>query len=702
MGTSSAMSTSNQYIKYKITINQNSQSVSDNYSNVTVKVNFYRTNTGYTSYGTGTVYCKINGTTYTASVSASQKITNSGIDLFSKTLNIYHNNDGTKTLTTSAWISHSVVTSSEQSYSQKLSTIPRASTISSISGNTLGSPITVNISRASSSFTHKVFYKRTDGQRFEVGSGVGTSHTFTPSINDSNLLPNATSGTAEITVDTYSGSTYIGYNAKNITVYVPSSVVPTIGDITLTESVSGIAEKFGGFVQWKSKIKASINASGSYSSTIKSYSSKINGATYTSNSFTTGYLNSGGDCAVTVKDSRGRESSKTIGFSATAYWDPWIDNFSVSRCNADGTANDSGNCAKCVIKAGIAPVNDRNDKTFTIQYKKQSDSSYQTVILSNDNYTLETTQIFTDIDTESEYEFILTIGDYFGALKVTRNISTAYTLVDYNASGRGIAFGKVSTKNAFEVDMQTNISSQILLGDNNNDENQVVFRNLAHNQGKTYENDGIYPHNTYICGGWGGDESALKIWDARNEYQPLYYIDGTKRLYYGDYGLYSPNLNYGTFFDQYGNIKKYGSADDGNWSIMNSDGTQLFKVNWSDKKTSGCFGSIYQAKTLYSNGNGTQSTITFSESVYNYTYLRVYYRSNDWYWGSSIAIPDAKIALTSGTATSSKTYFKTTVVTLSGTTLTFGNSSECSISTSGSAGMGTSNNIYVLRVIGYK
>ena len=700
MGTSSAMSTSNQYIKYKITINQNSQSVSDNYSNVTVKVNFYRTNTGYTSYGTGTVYCKINGTTYTASVSASQKITNSGIDLFSKTLNIYHNNDGTKTLTTSAWISHSVVTSSEQSYSQKLSTIPRASTISSISGNTLGSPITVNISRASSSFTHKVFYKRTDGQRFEVGSGVGTSHTFTPSINDSNLLPNATSGTAEITVDTYSGSTYIGYNAKNITVYVPSSVVPTIGDITLTESVSGIAEKFGGFVQWKSKIKASINASGSYSSTIKSYSSKINSATYTSNSFTTGYLISGGDCAVTVKDSRGRESSKTIGFSATAYWDPWIDNFSVSRCNADGTANDSGNCAKCVIKAGIAPVNDRNDKTFTIQYKKQSDSSYQTVILSNDNYTLETTQIFTDIDTESEYEFILNVTDYFTTSKLSRNISTSYTLMDFRSTGRGVAIGKVSTKDSFEVAMEVHAESNIRIGEVNNAGNYISFRNLASIQGKTYESDGIYPHDTLIVGCDGNDKASISFYDAKNSYCPLWYDDTNKRLYYGAEGLHSPSDG-GVYFDHYGNVITKDYMSGGSWNVVNN-GEDYFKIDWSNKKVRGAIGEIYQAKTLYSNGNGTQSTITFSESVYNYTYLRVYYRSNDWYWGSSIAIPDARIALTSGTATSSKTYFKTTVVTLSGTTLTFGNSSECSISTSGSAGMGTSNNIYVLRVIGYK
>jgi hypothetical protein len=92
VGTSAAMSTSNSFVKYQITINQNSQNVPGNYSNITVSVNFCRTNSGYSTYGTGTCYCKINGSTYSASVTTSQKIKNSGITLFSKTLNIDHNN----------------------------------------------------------------------------------------------------------------------------------------------------------------------------------------------------------------------------------------------------------------------------------------------------------------------------------------------------------------------------------------------------------------------------------------------------------------------------------------------------------------------------------------------------------------------------------------------------------------------------------
>lgn len=103
---SPSLSTSNEYIKYRIEITENSTDQTLNTSNVTVSVWFWRTNTGFETYGTGTVYCTIDGTAYSASVKSSQKITNSGIYLFNKTLNIVHASDGSKPLIVSAYIDH--------------------------------------------------------------------------------------------------------------------------------------------------------------------------------------------------------------------------------------------------------------------------------------------------------------------------------------------------------------------------------------------------------------------------------------------------------------------------------------------------------------------------------------------------------------------------------------------------------------------
>ena len=698
MGTSSAMSTSNQYIKYKITVKQNSQNIASNYSSVTVTVNFYRTNTGYTSYGTGTVYCKINGTTYTASVSPSQKITNSGINLFSKTLNIYHNNDGTKTLTCSAWISHDVVTSSEQSYSQTLTTIPRTSNITlSASSVTMGNSITIYTNRASNSFTHKLYYEIGSSGWVYIGGSITTSTSWTVPLNFANSTPNSTNLTVKLWLETYNGSTYIGNSSKTFTAQVPSSVVPTVNSVTLTEAVSGLAAQFGGFVKGKSKIKGTISASGSYSSTIKSYSSKINGATYTASSFTTGYLTGNGSCVTTVKDSRGRATSKTVNYTCFAYSNPSIQTFTVTRCNSDGTLNDEGACCKCTIQATVSPVNNKNTKDFTLLYKKLTDTEYQSTIVSNENYTLDTTYILEDIDTESEYELILQVSDYFMTTKKSQNLSTAYTLVDYNASGKGIAFGKVSTDNVMDINMDIYTNDLIRMGYGTNAEKNIRFQNLAEAQKKTYDTDGIYPHSCKMYGGNSESPIGIGWWDSQNEYRILSFNDHAQRLIYGTKGLYAPQTG-GIYFSDYGNIETQAVQTSGYWAVRNNS-KNYFRVNWSDGTLAGLNGTIYVCNNLFYNASGTQSTVTLSDSSANYTYLEILYKNNDNYYGSvRVMFPNGKkTVLTSNTASSSQTYFKNTTVTISGTSITFGTGTEVYGTTNS-----TNNRMYIFSVNGYK
>lgn len=462
MATSGALSTNNDNIKYKITVNQNSQNVSGNTSNVTVSVRFYRTNTGYTTFGTGTVYCKINGTTYSASVTSDDKITSSGIVLFTKTLNIAHNADGSKTLTVSAWISHSQVDSSEQSYSQKLTTIPRATTPTiNVASVDMGASITVSMPRASSAFTHTLKYTF-GGTSGTIGTGLGTSKTWTVPLSLASRIPNATSGTLTISCETYNGSTKIGTKTDTVTIKVPASVVPVINSVAVTDTNATQYSKMGGVVKGRSKLSVVISASGASGSTISSYSTKAGGKTYSGSSFTVNSITSAGTLtfSVTVKDSRGRSASTTKNINVVDYENPVINKFTVIRANSDGTPNDEGSSLLITYGFDISPVNNKNDKSFTIAMKSADSDSFITLLTGNE-YTADATYIPAGIiNPDSTYTIRLTLKDYFKTLTQDIEAPTAFTLMDFHSSGKGIAFGKVAEKaNAVEFGLKAEFNN---------------------------------------------------------------------------------------------------------------------------------------------------------------------------------------------------------------------------------------------------
>ena len=457
------MSTSNQNIVYWIECIQNSQSVSNNTSNVTVKVHIKRTNTGYTTYGNGTIYCKIDGTTYSASISTSQKITSTPITLFTKTLTISHNSDGTKSLAVSAWISHSQFSSNEQSYTQKLTTIPRTSSFTlSASSLDAGKTLTININRASSSFVHHVFYSF-GSYRETISLNATTSASYTIPLEHLNAIPNATSGTGTISVDTYINNSYVGSTSKNFTVNVPSNVIPTLSSLT-SQVVDNGADVSYGYVKGKSKAKLTINgAAGKYGSTIKSYSISGGGFSSSDPSFTTGGLTSAGNITftATVTDSRGRKSDeKTVTISVLDYNNPTIDKFSVIRCDSSGVANEDGTYLKVYAKYSYTNLNNLNKLSSKIEYKKSSSSNWIDAgpIQSGANLIIGNNTIATD----SAYSIALTISDSLVGVEKVVDVPTAFVTLDFRKGGKGIAIGKMSERdNLFEVAMNTNIIGKL-------------------------------------------------------------------------------------------------------------------------------------------------------------------------------------------------------------------------------------------------
>ena len=468
MATSSALSTSNQYIKYKITITQKSQNTSNNTSNVTVSVKFYRTNTGYTTYGTGTVYCKINGTTYSSSVTPSQKITSSGIVLFTKTLNVSHNSDGTKTLTCSAKISHDQVSSDYQSFSMDLTTIPRKSTLS-VGNGTLGTSQTLTVTKQSSSFTHTIVATCGSASTTVCTKASSTSISFTPPLTWASQNTTGTSISAKYTITTYSGDTNIGSNSYTKTCSIPASVKPSCS-ISVSDS-SGYYDTYGAYIKGLSKFKIVVTGTPSYGSGISSYSTTANGSTYTSSSFTTSVLKSYGTLTISSKvtDKRGRTGTKSVTATVLNYESPKITKLTAERCDSDGTLNDNGAYLKISYSFSATDLNSKNKTSWKIRYKKTADTEYTTIQFGIGSSMLSFSDSgIIEADTGSSYDIEFTITDNFKTTVKKIAASTGFTLMHWLASGLGMAIGKLSELTDYlDIGFKTMFRDDIAIGSNN-------------------------------------------------------------------------------------------------------------------------------------------------------------------------------------------------------------------------------------------
>ncbi len=430
-----------------------SQSVADNTSSVTVKVQLVSTGSSYTinSSATKNGSVTINGTkytfTFTAALSGNQTKT-----LYTKTVMIKHNADGTKTCSFDSTIGINVTLSGTYygnvtaSGTGTFNTIARATTPTlSASSIDMGQSITIKMPRAASGFVHTLTYTF-GGASGTIGSNLGTSKAWTVPLSLASQIPSGTSGTCTITCKTYNGSTLVGTKTVSFTAKVPASVVPTIGSVAVTDTMTAIYSQFGNMVQGKSKPKLTITASGAYGSTIKTYKTVFEGKSYSGATPTTAVIAGSGTvtASITITDSRGRTASVSKSWTVVAYKAPAISILTASRCDPDGTENYEGLNAKIAAAFTIASVNGKNTNSYKIEYKIKSDSTW-TALKSGNAYSYSDT-IITDavFGADSAFDLRLSITDYFGTISRIIEIPTAFTLLDFNANGRALAFGKVS------------------------------------------------------------------------------------------------------------------------------------------------------------------------------------------------------------------------------------------------------------------
>lgn len=435
-----------------IDITQNSQSISNNTSNVTVKVNAKWT---YGSYNLldklGS--CTIDGTKYTFEAPFNTGKTTSGsCNLYTKKLNITHASDGTKTLKVSASYTSGVKSGTvAASASKALTTIPRKSTLS-VANGTLGTSQTLTVTRQSTSFTHTITYTCGSASGTICTKSTSASIPFTPPLSLASQNTTGESVSIQYTITTYNGSTSVGSTRYTKTCSIPASVKPSCS--VAVSDPTGYADRFGGYIKGVSKFKVVVTPTTAQGSPIASYSTTANGATYAAASFTTGVLKYSGTLTVstTVKDKRGRSGLASTSLTVLNYTQPVVDKLTVKRCNSDGTENDKGEHVLVTFSATVTSLNSKNTAEYTLRYKKstEAETAFSKVPMTDYNnvYSVSDATFIFPADSGSSYYVELLVSDAFysgnNAIKRATSASTAFTLLHFGADGTSLAIGKIA------------------------------------------------------------------------------------------------------------------------------------------------------------------------------------------------------------------------------------------------------------------
>lgn len=487
--TSTAHGTSSKYVT-KLNIKETSINVSNNTSIVTFTL--YTEFSGGSgawanSPGGATGYITVDGQRYNFGPITYDFRSTTKKTWYSGTKTITHNTNGSKTIAANFSINLNnsyAGSATATNNSLVLETIPRASSFTlNLSTLNMGSPMTVTLQPASSSFKHEVFMKygtKTYTKAVDIAAGA-TSGSFTPAIATwAPANTTSTSGTATVLVKTYNGTTLIGEAYKSFTLVIPTSVKPVANHTLTGVNKLGTAT----YVAGVSSVKISNSFTGSYGSTLKSYSTVIKSGTTTiqssnAQSVSSVILNIPTTTTIkttittTVTDSRGRTGVKTSTIEVVKYTAPFLKDPKNYRSTATGVADDNGahmNLGGTAVFTNIAG----NTGTFTIEYKDKNTTTWPQPSLgvSFTGLTGESprAKVFPS-SAETTYNVRITLKDALKTVVYNYEVSSSAVLLDFLASGDGISIGKSATKPfVFELASKYSIlgGSPTLLGNNTN------------------------------------------------------------------------------------------------------------------------------------------------------------------------------------------------------------------------------------------
>lgn len=339
------------------------------------------------------------------------------------------------------------------------------STISTISGNEIGSKITITLNKASNTSCDILWEWGTYSGTLFTKSTL-SSFSFTPPVATyAGYLTDNYYDTCTIMCNTYTsdGKQYIGTHSKSFTLSLPTSVKPTINSVNVIDN-AGYYDELGYYVTGKSDIEVDVDAESVYGATIKRYSVTL--GQYSGSSAITdfGVLSLSGSykLSVTVTDTRGRtaSTSKTLSFSSNdapdinATWARRWDTTSNTESN-EGTAVKIHSEGR-VTNAGATSA------TVIIEGRLGTASSWTQIDKRSVSSSWNYDETWTGLSADNRYVIRVTATDNVGT-SVSREfaIETPAPILDFKYNGNGVAIGMYSELDGFEVGMPTHIYDQL-------------------------------------------------------------------------------------------------------------------------------------------------------------------------------------------------------------------------------------------------
>lgn len=377
-------------------VTQNSQSIADNKSNVTVKL-YLKRNDGYSSSAynltesANSVVLKVGGSEKVNKNLSIDTRDNATVTLASWTGDVSHEADGTLSLSLSGSFTMGGTSLSGGSVSGKFqcTDIPRASTLT-LSKSSLNPQDTVGaaLNTASSGFNHKIRWSLGGASvTHSLSSGV-SQDAFTVPLSWAEEITNARSGNISVTLTTYKGTKKIGSKEYSLKLVIPKTQ-EFLPEFNLSEERinNSVPQEMEEYVKGKSQIKLNIDSlSLKHGAKVSSYTAKVGSSSKNQLPATFDLVKAGEiTISLTVKDSRGFSVTKSETINVLDYSAPAVSVNSLYRCDQSGNKTTSGTYLLGDLKAVYSSLNEKNIPKITYKYKKADGDTYSGEIAINEN-----------------------------------------------------------------------------------------------------------------------------------------------------------------------------------------------------------------------------------------------------------------------------------------------------------------------------